>query len=124
MRLHYTRVLAYPTRIPQQNPMRLHCSRVYTHSADDDDDDLLHIKTSNPTLLREGSRTADQCKQTGRENGPRLKRKCLNSVCLMACLKAGLPQGKREIRRCRLQKAHCDGTANQISSSRGVQAGN
>ena len=40
---------------------------------------LLHIKTSNPTLLRERSRTADQCKQTGRENGPRLRRKCLNS---------------------------------------------
>ena len=40
---------------------------------------LLLLKTRNPTLLRERSRTADQCKQTGRDNGPRLRRKCLIS---------------------------------------------
>ena len=80
---------------------------------------LLHIKASNPTLLRERSRTADQCKQTVRENGPRLRRKCLNSE-----LSYGqLTSRERELRRCRLVTAHFDRTANQISSLRGVQAG-
>ena len=41
---------------------------------------LLHIKTSNRTLLRERSCTAISAKQTGREIVPRLKHNCLNSV--------------------------------------------